>query len=510
MQKGIDVKLNVRPIYIGLIHQHVFEGPCRFGGGEELSTEFEQMMNKELNKDFVDDVTKHLSIKEINLLEPIYVERYEDFLSPESMFEAMAKDITNVDLYLIGLEIARGDIVVEFANRTKKPIAIVPENCCMIGDCVPPMRTRGLEAYGYLTWEQGIKHMKALRVRKVLHNTNVLLAPRMNSNNSMASDATFYSLNQVTDELGPRFRYVSAHEVLDQTHVVDKPGDNPTMPGRTTQVYNINAQDMKEIDKITDDLIKGAKTCEMTRENVMLSVKAWYTVKKLLDVHDCNAYSMPCPDVCATRRLNEEKITFCLCHSLNNELGIPSACEYDIGALIAMQILLNFSGTAAYVGNTNPLLYKDGVALPRRVVTEKDLEKIKNEQNLYFTFHSTPNRKLKGLDKPNADYSIQPFARSGFGATLRYDFAQDYGQPITMCRFSPDCKKLFIGKGIIKGGCGYDEQNCSLGVIFQVADQAEFFNKQINFGNHMPLVYGDHSEGLALLADALKVEAVIA
>lgn len=508
MKKGIDVKLNVRPIYIGLIHQHVFEGPCRFGGGEELTTEFDVMMNKELNKDFVNDVTKNLSIKEVNLLAPIYVERYEDFLSPESMFEAMAKDVADVDLYVVGLEIARGDIVVEFANRTKKPIAIVPENCCMIGDCVPPMRTRGLEAYGYLSWGDAIRHIKALRVRKVLKNTNVLLAPRMNSNNSMASDATFYSLNQVTDELGPRFRYVSAHEVLDQTHVNDDPTCNHCTPGRKEN--NITTKELKEIEKITDDLIKDAKVCAMTRENLLLSVKAWYTVKKLLDIHECNAYSMPCPDVCASRRLNEEKITFCLCHSLNNELGIPSACEYDVSALIAMQILLNFSGTAAYMGNTNPIMYKDGVAQSRRVVTDKDLEKIKNEPNLYFTFHSTPNRKLKGLDKPNAEYSIQSFARSGFGGTLRYDFAKDSGQVITMCRFSPDCKKLFIGKGVIKGSCGYDEQNCSMGVIFQVGDQSEFFNKQINFGNHLPLVYGDYIEELKLLADALKVEAVIA
>lgn len=29
--KNIDVKLNVRPIYIGLVHEYAYEGPCRFG-----------------------------------------------------------------------------------------------------------------------------------------------------------------------------------------------------------------------------------------------------------------------------------------------------------------------------------------------------------------------------------------------------------------------------------------------------------------------------------------------
>lgn len=30
--KNIDVKLNVRPIYIGLVHEYAYEGPCRFLG----------------------------------------------------------------------------------------------------------------------------------------------------------------------------------------------------------------------------------------------------------------------------------------------------------------------------------------------------------------------------------------------------------------------------------------------------------------------------------------------
>lgn len=507
IKKGIDIKLNVRPIYIGLVHLNVFEGPCRFGKGEELTTEYDRMANQEFYKEFVTDVNKNLSIKEINLMAPIYVERYDDLLSKEELFETMAKDISEVDLYLIGLEIARGDIVIEFAQRYRKPVAIIPENCCMIAECVPAMRCRNLEAYGYMKWEDGIRHMKALRVRKVLKNTNVLLASRLNSNNSMASDATFVSLANVTQVLGTRFRYINAHELLDQTHMTD-PKSNHTIPGRTGN--NINEKDMKEIEALTDELLQGASECTMEREKLLKSVKAFYTVKKMLDIYDCNAFSMPCPDVCATRRLNEEQITFCLTHSLMNEMGIPSACEYDIGSLISMQVLLNLSGSAAYMGNTNPIMYEAGVAQPRRTVAEKDLEQIKNEPNLYFTFHSTPNRKLKGFDKPTATYGIQPFAYSGWGATMRYEFKKDYGQPITMMRFSPDCKKMFVAKGTIKGGSGYSDVNCSLTVIFQVDNQEDFFTKQINFGNHIPLVYGNFTKELSLLGESLGLEVVMA
>ena len=42
----------------------------------------------------------------------------------------------------------------------------------------------------------------------------------------------------------------------------------------------------------------------------------------------------------------------CLSHSLNNEMGLPSACEYDITALICLAILMGVSGKAPYMSNT--------------------------------------------------------------------------------------------------------------------------------------------------------------
>lgn len=50
IKKGIEIALNVRPIYIGLVHQYVFEGPCRFGKGEELTPEYDMMANAQFNR----------------------------------------------------------------------------------------------------------------------------------------------------------------------------------------------------------------------------------------------------------------------------------------------------------------------------------------------------------------------------------------------------------------------------------------------------------------------------
>ena len=48
IKKTIDTVLNVRPIFVGIQHLYFYEGPCRFGEGEELMPEYDAMMNQEM------------------------------------------------------------------------------------------------------------------------------------------------------------------------------------------------------------------------------------------------------------------------------------------------------------------------------------------------------------------------------------------------------------------------------------------------------------------------------
>ena len=104
---------------------------------------------------------------------------------------------------------------------------------------------------------------------------------------------------------------------------------------------------------------------------------------------------------------------------------------------------------------------------------------------------------------PRRSYAIRPFAASGFGVTLRYDFNRDAGQEITMCRISPACKTLFVAKGEIVGGVGFGDYSCSEGVFFRVKDGNDFFQKQLEVGNHVPLVYGDYFDQVVALGKHL-------
>ena len=38
-----SIKLNVQPVTISIYHEYVFEGPCRFGEGEQLTKDYDLM-----------------------------------------------------------------------------------------------------------------------------------------------------------------------------------------------------------------------------------------------------------------------------------------------------------------------------------------------------------------------------------------------------------------------------------------------------------------------------------
>lgn len=509
IRRGLDVKLNVKPVFLGLEHQYYYEGPCRFAKGEALTPEYEKILAQELKADFFKNVRENVPLEEVNLLDPLYLACHDDWIVPESAFEAMTENLDQIDCYIISGGIARSGLLIELAQRTHKPIIQDPMTCCDLTAVTAVVKNMGLEIYPHLTYEGIAEQLRVLRVRKALKQANILCAVRFDSTVSKSGNDTFLNLQNVTEKFGTHFRYLNIHELFDYLNPISA-GGNYTTPGRMN-TPNVTEEDMKKAEALADELLGGAEETDITRENMINSCLAFVEVQKLLDIYDCCGFTIPCPDTCSTRRLNEMKFTFCLTHSLNNELGIPSACEYDIDGVLTMLILSTLSGMPPYMGNTNPLVFENGTIRPMRRFNIEDLDGVKDLTNLYHTSHSTPNRYLKsgiGGEK-KGKYAIRHFAYDqGFGAVMRYDFKQDEGQVITLCRISPDCKKLFVGKGTIVSGGDYDLNNCNGYVVFRVQDQNKFFKAQCYFGNHLPLVYGDYVKELEMLGECLGLEVV--
>ena len=113
-----DIKLNVRPIYIDFCHRYVYEGPCRFGKGDELTYEFDQAMNAENFKKYVADLRANMP-EWVNLMDPIEVQRTDDWRIPDEMLETMAADYQEVDYYLYNDGARCGDVMLEKIDAAK-------------------------------------------------------------------------------------------------------------------------------------------------------------------------------------------------------------------------------------------------------------------------------------------------------------------------------------------------------------------------------------------------------
>ncbi|MCD8099879.1 MAG: fucose isomerase [Oscillospiraceae bacterium] len=511
--KANEVKLNVLPLLCTIEHRYYYEGPCRFGKGEALQPGYDRLANAQKTETFLAKLNECAS-EGINIMEPATVSRTDDWENSEANWEAIAPAAREADFVVVMTGIACDDMALEFAERFKKPIAVTPISGFSGTIAVAALNAKACneyEVYGFYKWEDLAFQMKVLRARKVIQTTRILCVNRFGSNTSYSSVDAFNMHDEITQRLGVRFRFVNVHEFFDCMSPA-QPEGNHTTPGRKTP--NLTDEDLAKANAVCNDLCAGAKENSMTREKMLPSCIAFVTARKYMDLKDCNGFTMPCPDACSTRRLNEGQFTMCLTHSLNMEEGIPSACEYDTDAVLSQQALIAVSGKRPYMGNTCPVPYENGHLSARFGTTPEQLAELekdpRNHENLYMMQHSVAHRRLADPDK-NSPYAIRNFAYDqGFAVTLRYDFDADAGQKITMCRFAPDGSKLFIGTGEIVMGGGYDGYNCSQLVYFRVKNQADTWAKQCMAGNHCTLVYGDYVKELTALAESLGIEPLVA
>lgn len=117
---------------------------------------------------------------------------------------------------------------------------------------------------------------------------------------------------------------------------------------------------------------------------------------------------------------------------------------------------------------------------------------------------------MHGYDAPPLSYDIRNYTASGWGPTMRHDFRENKGQVLTMARVSPDAKTLFVARGTVVAGTGEQMSGCTQGVLFSVNDRKDFFQKQCNVGNHVPMVMADCFDQLVELGHLLGLNVVTA
>lgn len=501
IRKPSEMKVNVLPIFGSLIHKVAYEGPCRFGDKDELTEEFDARATAMGFKAFKEKLEKKFGgDADVNLLEPLCMACSDEFHFTWDQFDEIDKVIGGVDvIFLYGNPMPR--LVREVAERYDQPLMILTNSGAITVSELSDLKNRGRDGvYGCINWDEVVSKAHCFKVLKALKNTRVLKMIRHEGDLYLTDDF------KCEKDFGVLATSINMHEMLDQLHSGDGT-DNYNLPLRTA--CNLTDEENAEAERITDELIGEADECWMDRDKVLKSVRFNVLTRKLMAHFNCNAFTAQCKECCATTRINEEQVTYCMGHSLNNECGIASACEGDMNALNAITILSCLSHKAPYQSNTTPVVMEDGQIVSKNWFSDQPCTEEYYDQ-LYCTWHAVPNRYMDGYDAEPHAYAVGPFtANARFGATIRRKFDEDAGKTITLLRFNPAGTKMLVIKGEAVGGTGYDRFGCPEGIYFKVSDRNALFHTQCEFGCHTASVFGDYTAELKELAEMMGVEYVL-
>ncbi len=445
---AMNTKLIVRPIVGCLTHSHFWEGPCRAGYKEDMTVEAESAAADqafEAAKKVLEGATE-----EIHFLEAVDARYDEKFIVGKDVFAKIEEDMDQVDFFLcMNWRIPK-------LERYKKPIVILQNGNEGI-DFAAYCRNIGVEAYVAMDIRDLNEIAHLLWVRKAVSETRALVL-------TAGGQPTFGIQSLIRDPEVLRQRY--GFEVI-------------KLPFREIFKYMDQITD-EEAKPIADRIINGSKETKVNTDWFINDVKYYLAAKKMMDIYDCNAFSTACHELCTSEIPQERKFTPCMCHSLMKDEGIPSGCEEDLNALLAMTILQYAARRPAFMGNPNH---------------ETD--------ELLRIHHAVPALCMNGYGTKPLEYKLWAFTGQGFGGKLQVDFTENEQDHVTLARFNPAGDTICVKVGQVLRS-EYDEVYCSPYYYIQMDDARRYMHHLAGFGHHQVLVFGDYMQELKDLAEIMN------
>ena len=452
IKKAMDVRLKVKPLMGILVHSDFWEGPCRGGIREEMTPQAEMARAKKLFEQY-QPLFQQLD-PWVEVLEPVFVPYDESFVVEEKILQEIERDLPQTDCLMILHQ------RIPKIERLNKPL-ISYTHAVSAADTCAYLRSIGREGYYAIDLEELKQCLHRLWVRKALAHTKVLIL-------TAGEAPTWGLLSNIRDLEFIRSQY--------GVEIIKKPFTDifPYMDQITDQ----------EALPLTEKLYGGALENKVRPEYLINDVKYYLAVEKMLERYGCNAFSTSCVELCRSRIPQQRKFVPCITHTLLKDQGIPSGCEEDLNALLAMMMLMYTAGRPAFMGN--PLYETDEVL---------------------SLHHSVPCLQMNGFGTDPMPYSIYPFTGQGFGGKIQIDFAQGKTQKVTLARFDPFGKKLLLKTGDVLSST-YTEAYCSPYYYIQMDDTRRYLHQVMNFGHHQCLVFGDWREEMKAMAHLLRFEIV--
>lgn len=481
----LDVKVKVKPVGCSFLHHTSYEGVCRTGSPEQLTLDYDRAVGFDEYEKFLAHC-EELKEAGAELLPPSYIPIYDDFRMSRETIDSIGDGLRPWDPVVFSGLLSQ-HLLTKFAMRYPNPVSMFdPWHV----DGTSFLHSIGRPCHGAYEIGEVKKWVELLRVKKALGYMRVLNVEK-GGLLKVGLKSSIYDLVDLEKRFGIEFVTVNSEEVLELFDRMET--DHPDW--------------VEEARDRTKELIFGAEKVCMSEEYVLRSVMFYVVIKKLLEKYECNAFSMPCREVCAGGTLMGRKMVFCLAHSLLKDEGIVTSCEGDLSALMATAVLMNLTRKAPHMGNN---------LLDNRA------------QKVCVVHHDVPCTHMKGFGSPALPYAIAPFTVAGWGASLRYDFSRSVGEDITLLKFDPAGKKMMAIRGRITEGDKYTsltegamhaalagdlaedsdshtKPGCSLTVKYCVNDIDRLTEIQKEYGHHFALVFGDHIGDLRELAPVLGI-----
>lgn len=478
MKYAMDVKVNLKPVFSSIVHTGWWEGPCRVGTVEEGAPEVERELAKKQFETWKKKLQDNIDSTRCNILEPVYLEFNESFVVSDSEFAKLEKENDKTDIYLITYR-------VPGIEKLGKPVSMINLGPTSV-DLVAYYTDIGLEAYMAHDFEEYNAVLTRLQVKKAVKNTSMLILSNTENvpvsvNSSISDLPGLFTRYGITNHRRP---FKEVFDYIDKTPVDDE----------------IKAQ--------AKELIANAKKCNVTEEYLCNDLRMFHAVRKMLNDYQCNAFTIPCKELCACQLPQKYKVIPCMTHALNKDDRIPSACEEDINVLLAMIMMMYLTRKSIYMGN--PVLVPAGSKTPEQLGMPKLLEKagLVFDHDVLEIHHAVPPRKMNGFDEKMQDYEIEHFTTQGWGSHYQIDMAEKKDQIVTFARFNRRGDKMIVARAKTLG-CEFRPVYCSPAVYYDVEGGVREFRNALaygGYGHHLAVVYGDYVKDLQELGKVVGFE----
>lgn len=455
-----------------MYHTDEWEGPCRFN---VVPMEKEKQRAHTAFEEFRENIVNNahgIDTSSVEMLDPELLLFVEDFKITEEEYSKINADAIIADALLIypsGSSIA----TFEIAKRYNKPVVLAAGLSCRTVDIAAYCRSNGIEVYIPDADLELNEILNLLRARKVFGETRILY-PTDWGWPSVASVAGINKPEKLKEMYGIELVTISYEDLSREM--------DSTLRDKTKNT---------EADEMAATMYDNANRTFLEKKFVSSSMVFYQAIINLMKKHECNAFTIECFEFCCSRLPQKWTITPCLVHTMFKDLGIPSACEGDLGGLLAMHMLMLVSKKSVHFGN---MFYRENGTL---------------EIN-----HSVPGIKMNGFDQPGLPYQLGRFVESGWGTKAVVDFMENDVKDVTVARMNPDGTGLLVLKGELTGSKGWDEdlRGCAVSAFIEGKDSGTahtFLQKQADYGNHLSMVYGDYSEQIKKLGQMMNITVVV-